>query len=222
MPSVGSCPLTTISSRGGPSSRGRASAAKARSSSAMCWASMACQIRPRWRVTSRSCKRSYSSRRARNSARRSVRGTRTRPREKAIRGRGEQQRTVLSPYASVDLTRIDGISAGAARTILTEVGMDLGSFPNERHCKSWLGLAPRHAGIGWAAVGGQAAARAGSDAHRERPAHGGDGADPVQVGAGGSAAPQGAAQGDEDGGIRHRPQAGGVGVPHAALRLGLR
>ena len=75
--------------------------------------------------------------------------------EKAIRGRGEQQmRTVLYRYASVDLTRIDGISAGAARTILTEVGTDLGSFPSERHFTSWLGLAPRHA-----VSGGQQLAR---------------------------------------------------------------
>lgn len=66
--------------------------------------------------------------------------------EKAIRARGEQPiRTTLFRYAGTDLTRIDGISAGAARTILTEIGPDLSAFPTEKHFASWLGLAPRHA-----------------------------------------------------------------------------
>lgn len=42
--------------------------------------------------------------------------------EKAIRGRGDQPpRTALYRYAAVDLTRIDGISGGAAHTVMTEV-----------------------------------------------------------------------------------------------------
>ena len=66
--------------------------------------------------------------------------------EKAIRARGEQPvRTTLFRYAGADLTRIDGISAGAARTILTEIGPDVSAFPTEKHFVSWLGLAPRHA-----------------------------------------------------------------------------
>ena len=66
--------------------------------------------------------------------------------EKALRGRGEQPvRTALYRYAAADLTRIDGISAGAARTIMTEIGTDLSAFPSEKHFASWLGLAPRHA-----------------------------------------------------------------------------
>jgi len=66
--------------------------------------------------------------------------------EKAIRARGEQpMRTTLFRYAGTDLTRIDGISAGAARTILTEIGPDLSAFPTEKHFASWLGLAPRQA-----------------------------------------------------------------------------
>ncbi|MCY3639405.1 MAG: IS110 family transposase [Gammaproteobacteria bacterium] len=66
--------------------------------------------------------------------------------EKAIRGRGEQaSRTTLYRYAGVDLTRIDGISAGAARMILTEAGPDLSAFPTEKHFVSWLHLAPRTA-----------------------------------------------------------------------------
>jgi transposase len=64
--------------------------------------------------------------------------------EKAIRGRGEQPtRTTLWRFAGVDLTRIDGISAGAALTILTEVGTELAAFPTEDHFVSWLRLCPR-------------------------------------------------------------------------------
>ncbi len=66
--------------------------------------------------------------------------------EKAIRSRGEQaMRTSLYRYAAVDLTRIDGVSAGTARTVVTEVGTNLSAFPSERHFVSWLGLAPSHA-----------------------------------------------------------------------------
>jgi transposase len=66
--------------------------------------------------------------------------------EKAIRSRGEQPaRTTLWRFAGVDLTRIDGISTGAAQVILTEVGMDLSSFPSENHFVSWLRLSPRTA-----------------------------------------------------------------------------
>ena len=57
--------------------------------------------------------------------------------EKAIRRRGEQDtRTALYRFAGVDLTRIDGISAGAAQLILTEVGLDLSAFPSEKHFAS--------------------------------------------------------------------------------------
>ena len=62
----------------------------------------------------------------------------------AIRGRGEEPtREALWRFAGVDLTRIDGISAGAAQAILTEVGMDLSAFPTEKHFVSWLRLSPR-------------------------------------------------------------------------------
>jgi hypothetical protein len=64
--------------------------------------------------------------------------------EKAIKRRGEgKQRTELYRFAGVDLTHIDGIGGGAAKTILTEVGPDLASFPNEKKFVAWLRLCPR-------------------------------------------------------------------------------
>ena len=67
-----------------------------------------------------------------------------RAKEKAIRGRGQQPlRTTLWRFVGVDLTRIDGISSGAAQIVLTEVGTDLAAFPSENHFVSWLRLCPR-------------------------------------------------------------------------------
>lgn len=64
--------------------------------------------------------------------------------EKAIKARGEQPaRATLWRFAGVDLTRVDGIGAGAARVILTEVGPQLTAFPSEDHFVSWLRLCPR-------------------------------------------------------------------------------
>ena len=64
--------------------------------------------------------------------------------EKAIKARGEQPtRTTLWRFCGVDLTRIDGISAGAAQMLLTEIGPDLSAFPSEHHFVSWLRLCPR-------------------------------------------------------------------------------
>jgi transposase len=64
--------------------------------------------------------------------------------EKAIRGRGEQPlRATLFRFAGVDLTRIDGISAGVSQVVLTEIGTDLSAFPSEDDFVSWLRLCPR-------------------------------------------------------------------------------
>jgi transposase len=64
--------------------------------------------------------------------------------ERSIRNRGQQElRTTLWRFCGADLSRIDGISGAAARTILTEVGANLAAFPSERHFVSWLRLCPR-------------------------------------------------------------------------------
>jgi len=64
--------------------------------------------------------------------------------ERAIAKRGEQPlRATLWRVAGTDLTRIDGLGAPAARTILTEIGLDLTRFPTEKHFVSWLRLSPR-------------------------------------------------------------------------------
>lgn len=66
--------------------------------------------------------------------------------EKAIRYHGGQEmRTTLWRFAGVDLNRIDGISTGAAQVVITEVGLDLASFPSEKHFVSWLRLSPKTA-----------------------------------------------------------------------------
>ena len=64
--------------------------------------------------------------------------------EKTIKKRGEQEiRTNLWRLTGVDLTRIDGISAGTALVVITEIGLDLASFPSEKHFASWLRLSPK-------------------------------------------------------------------------------
>lgn len=66
--------------------------------------------------------------------------------EKALKRRGEQPlRTALWRFAGVDLVRIDGIGGGGAQVVLSEVGLDLGTFPTERHFVSWLRLSPKTA-----------------------------------------------------------------------------
>jgi transposase len=64
--------------------------------------------------------------------------------QKAIEKRGEQLlRTVLWRFSGIDLTRIDGISAGSAQVVLSELGPDLQAFPSEKHFVSWLKLSPK-------------------------------------------------------------------------------
>ena len=64
--------------------------------------------------------------------------------ERSIRGRGQQEtRATLWRFSGADLSRIDGINAGAALTVLTEIGPNLAAFPTEKHFVSWLRLCPR-------------------------------------------------------------------------------
>ena len=66
--------------------------------------------------------------------------------ERALNAKGQgAQRRTLWRVTGVDLTRIDGISVGTARTVVTEVGLDLSAFPDEHHFASWLRLVPRTA-----------------------------------------------------------------------------
>jgi transposase len=63
--------------------------------------------------------------------------------EKAIKARGDHEtRTTLWRFSGSDLMRIDGIGAGAAQTVLTEVGPDLSAFPSEDNFVSWVHLCP--------------------------------------------------------------------------------
>jgi len=51
-------------------------------------------------------------------------------------------RQMLAGWAGVDLTRIPGIAATTALTILAEIGPDLSRFANVKHFCSWLTLSP--------------------------------------------------------------------------------
>lgn len=44
----------------------------------------------------------------------------------------------------VDLFRIKGLNAETVLRLLSEVGMDLGVFPTEKHFSSWLSLSPNN------------------------------------------------------------------------------
>jgi hypothetical protein len=44
--------------------------------------------------------------------------------------------------AGVDLTAVEGIEAGTALVLLSEVGTDMGKWANEKKFGAWLGLAP--------------------------------------------------------------------------------
>jgi transposase len=44
----------------------------------------------------------------------------------------------------IDLSAIEGVSVGTIMTILSEVGLDLSSFPTAKHFTSWLHLSPNN------------------------------------------------------------------------------
>ncbi|MCK4823079.1 IS110 family transposase, partial [bacterium] len=48
----------------------------------------------------------------------------------------------LYRITGVDLTRIDGITAYTALTVISEIGFDMGPWKTAKHFASWLGLCP--------------------------------------------------------------------------------
>jgi transposase len=63
--------------------------------------------------------------------------------EKELRKRnGLETRERLWRATGKDLTRIDGISADSAQVIVSELGLGVDAFPDERHFVSWLRLCP--------------------------------------------------------------------------------
>jgi transposase len=48
----------------------------------------------------------------------------------------------LHHVSGVDLTAIEGIEESTALVVLREMGTDRSRWPSEKHCGSWLGLAP--------------------------------------------------------------------------------
>ncbi len=69
---------------------------------------------------------------------------RNQAKRKNIRKRGQKpMRIGLFLFSGVDLTTIDGISAGTAETVLSEIGRDLIAFPTEKHFAAYVNLAPK-------------------------------------------------------------------------------
>lgn len=63
--------------------------------------------------------------------------------EKELRKNGGHElRERLWRATGKDLTRIDGISTAAAQVIISELGLGVDAFPDERHFISWLRLCP--------------------------------------------------------------------------------
>jgi len=50
--------------------------------------------------------------------------------------------TYLKRITGVDLTHIDGIDTHTALTVVSEIGLDMSRWPNEKKFAFWLGLAP--------------------------------------------------------------------------------
>jgi hypothetical protein len=52
-------------------------------------------------------------------------------------------RAHLLRITGVDLVAVHGIRPSIAQTILSEIGTDMSQWPDDTHCCSWLGLAPK-------------------------------------------------------------------------------
>jgi hypothetical protein len=53
-------------------------------------------------------------------------------------------RGMLYQLTRVDVVAIPGLRASTVQTMVAEIGLDLGKWPNEKTFCAWLGLAPRH------------------------------------------------------------------------------
>ena len=53
-------------------------------------------------------------------------------------------RSALYQFTGVDLTQIDSIGPYGALRLLVEIGTDMSRWPTQRHCTSWLTLAPQN------------------------------------------------------------------------------
>jgi transposase len=53
-------------------------------------------------------------------------------------------RSLLYQLTGVDLAAIPGLNASTVQIIVSEIGLDMGKWPNEKAFCAWLGLAPRH------------------------------------------------------------------------------
>ena len=53
-------------------------------------------------------------------------------------------RSLLYQLTGVDLVAIPGLHASTVQTIVAEIGLDMGQWPNAKAFCAWLGLAPRH------------------------------------------------------------------------------
>lgn len=57
-------------------------------------------------------------------------------------------RALLFRWSGQDLTVIEGIDQSTALHVLPEIGIDMSTWPTEKHFVSWLGLCPQHRGRG--------------------------------------------------------------------------
>jgi transposase len=53
-------------------------------------------------------------------------------------------RSLLYQLTGVEVVAIPGLHASTVQTIIAEIGLDLGKWPNAKAFCAWLGLAPRH------------------------------------------------------------------------------
>lgn len=77
-------------------------------------------------------------------------------------------RSYLYRITGVDVTRIEGIEAPTALNIIGEIGIDMSSWPTEKHFASWLGLSPGSKISGGKVLSGKTKPSANRAAHAFR------------------------------------------------------